>query len=710
MSNRSPRRSQSALSNITNNSGNNININNGNNAMINPPDMNDSRKRQSKRDEAIRRKIENDLKKKRNSVQQVTSPSKKKFKSTSPGSVLSLKPSEPIICKPNLTVYEASQIMSIKKENCVLVVNDEDELLGIFTAKDLAFRIVGSNLNANTTTVDQIMTPNPMCCKTTTLASDALNLMVSKGFRHLPIVNEANQIVSVLDITKCYNEAMLKLERMYENNKKLQDALEGVNNEIGGSTIGSQSLQIIQYFEDLKSLIEGPTLNDVLDESTVPVYIDIKATANDAAILMKNNRTTAVLVKDSKNNDEVTGIFTSKDVVLRVIAAGLDPKTCSVIRVMTPKPDYASSNLSIHQALRKMFDGRYLNLPVIDDESNEIIGIVEVLKLTYATLDQIKSMQNLNSGSGSAASGVNGNGQGLSSSTNNSARDDEKEGPAWNKFWTSLDNDSESLHSVNSDSHSHSHYTQHLDATTSELAQFTGDIGPSDSVSGTGLPASKLNRTLLPTPESESRHSHTADSIVKEIDFDNPFHFKFKSPVGRVHRISFKPSEGFNKLKEIISSKLNKQELLSFTNEEEIEEEEEEQQQQQPKKQVANGKEGEGEEEAVPVSAYDKVDFAISYIDDEADIVAITNDEDLFQCVSISKHLRREKTDLFIHKHDEAPVTYEFVKKDKKNGIETTTGGLNDNDIFGIPNHLLLPSALVALAASIVVVFTFSRK
>ena len=41
-------------------------------------------------------------------------------------------------------------------------------------------------------------------------------------------------------------------------------------------------------------------------------------------MLMKENRTTAVLVKDT--NEQVAGIFTSKDVVLRVIAAGLDPK------------------------------------------------------------------------------------------------------------------------------------------------------------------------------------------------------------------------------------------------------------------------------------------------------------------------------------------------------------------------------------------------
>src|SRR3954454_6370785 len=50
------------------------------------------------------------------------------------------------------------------------------------------------------------------------------------------------------------------------------------------------------------------------------------------------------------------------------------------------------------------------------NETGEIVGMVDVLKLTYATLEQINTM-----GTG------------------------ESEGPAWNKFWLSVDNDSESM-------------------------------------------------------------------------------------------------------------------------------------------------------------------------------------------------------------------------------------------------------------------------
>ncbi|KAG1414329.1 hypothetical protein G6F57_023836 [Rhizopus arrhizus] len=67
--------------------------------------------------------------------------------------------------------------------------------------------------------------------------------------------------------------------------------------------------------------------------------------------MMKEYHTTAVLVNDREG---LAGIFTTKDIVLRVIAAGLNPENCSVVRVMTPHPDTAPPSMTIMDALRKM--------------------------------------------------------------------------------------------------------------------------------------------------------------------------------------------------------------------------------------------------------------------------------------------------------------------------------------------------------------------
>jgi CBS domain-containing protein len=57
------------------------------------------------------------------------------------GTVAALKPSPALTVPENITVAEASQLCAAKRTDCVLVVDDEEGLSGIFTAKDLAYRV-----------------------------------------------------------------------------------------------------------------------------------------------------------------------------------------------------------------------------------------------------------------------------------------------------------------------------------------------------------------------------------------------------------------------------------------------------------------------------------------------------------------------------------------------------------------------------------------
>ncbi|KAJ8658366.1 hypothetical protein O0I10_006051 [Lichtheimia ornata] len=337
-----------------------------------------SRQRQSKKDEAIRKKIEQELSKKRGSTSRIRHTRKVA------GTVSALRPAQALTVRDHISVMEAAQLMAAKRSDCVLVVDDEGHLSGIFTAKDLAYRVVASHMDARATTVNDIMTRNPMCVTADTSAQDALNLMVSRGFRHLPVCNEEGDIFGLLDITKCLYEALNKMERAYGSSRKLYDALEGVEREWNTNS----PAQLVQYMEALREKMSCPDLTTVLDNSA-PVQVPVKANVRDVARLMKEHHTTAVLVMD---HGGLAGIFTSKDIVLRVIAAGLAPETCSVVRVMTPHPDTALPTTSILDGLKKMHDGHYLNLPVIDDDK-QIVGLVDVLRLTYATLDQINSIE-----------------------------------------------------------------------------------------------------------------------------------------------------------------------------------------------------------------------------------------------------------------------------------------------------------------------------
>jgi len=574
--------------------------------------------------------------------------SKVRHKKGPPGTVLALKPSPALQIKPSTTVSEAAQMMAAKREDCVLVTDDDDRIAGIFTAKDLAFRVVGAGIKAREVTIEQIMTKNPLCARTDTSATDALDLMVRKGFRHLPVMDENQDISGILDITKCFYEAMEKLERAYSSSRKLYDALEGVQSELGSS----QPQQIIQYVEALRQKMSGPTLDSVLN-GIPPTTVSVRTSVKEAAQLMKENHTTAVLVQDQGS---ITGIFTSKDVELRVIAPGLDPTTCSVVRVMTPHPDFAPSDMSIQSALRKMHDGHYLNLPVMN-EGGEIVGMVDVLKLTYATLEQINTMGS-----------------------------DGSEGPAWNKFWMSMgDGDTESMMSGEGSQRPTTPGIKSIMESEIRPSIERGDsVMPNDSASHTGAQEDTQSDMHVPSP-------------LAEKDPDNmPFPFKFKAPSGRVHRLQVVANEGYQCLMDNVRSKLGN--------------------------------------EVEAVGGADS--FAMSYLDNEGDTVSITTDEDLKDAIQMAMTSHREKVDLFVHDPSQPPIPSTLNPAPQLPTPDTTSKAVVDGDeprsgsrqrspdarssfaqnkqqqqeiLPGVPNELLLPGAVLTLAAVIVVVFAIGR-
>ena len=93
-------------------------------------------------DQAIRKKIESELSRKRTiSTTHQSSRKQRGGKLAAKGTVAALKPSPALTVPENISVAEASQLCAAKRTDCVLVVDEEEGLSGIFTAKDLAYRV-----------------------------------------------------------------------------------------------------------------------------------------------------------------------------------------------------------------------------------------------------------------------------------------------------------------------------------------------------------------------------------------------------------------------------------------------------------------------------------------------------------------------------------------------------------------------------------------
>jgi len=103
---------------------------------------------------------------------------------------------------PYTSVMDCIKLMNEHMIGAMLVMEDE-KLVGIFTERDILTRVVGAWLDPATTKVGEVMTRDPYCASPTTSLEEAMHIITSKRFRHLPVVENGKVLgmVSSGDLT-----------------------------------------------------------------------------------------------------------------------------------------------------------------------------------------------------------------------------------------------------------------------------------------------------------------------------------------------------------------------------------------------------------------------------------------------------------------------------------------------------------------------------
>ena len=108
------------------------------------------------------------------------------------------------------TIHKCAKIMADAHIAALVVEDDAGILIGIITERDLTQRILAAGLDGKTTAVADAMTANPDVLSPDASVMDALELMQSRGYRHLPIAENGKSIsiVSIRDIYASVKEAL----------------------------------------------------------------------------------------------------------------------------------------------------------------------------------------------------------------------------------------------------------------------------------------------------------------------------------------------------------------------------------------------------------------------------------------------------------------------------------------------------------------------
>lgn len=101
------------------------------------------------------------------------------------------------------TIYTAAKLMVDSNVAAVVVTAEDGALSGIVTERDLTRRVLAERLDAEFVTLSEIMTKNPDTLSPDDKAFEALELMRTRGYRHLPVVDDG-KVVGMVSIRDLY--------------------------------------------------------------------------------------------------------------------------------------------------------------------------------------------------------------------------------------------------------------------------------------------------------------------------------------------------------------------------------------------------------------------------------------------------------------------------------------------------------------------------
>lgn len=139
----------------------------------------------------------------------------------------------------------------------------------------------------------------------------------------------------------------------------------------------------------LESALATTTLSEVVSQP--PLLVAKSATLGETVALMRRERRACVLVVDGSR---LVGIFTERDILMKVVGQVNDIEHAPISAHMTPDPMTLPADANVAYALSKMVLEGFRHIPIVDDDGNPT-GVVS-MRNVIEYLGEIYSREILN--------------------------------------------------------------------------------------------------------------------------------------------------------------------------------------------------------------------------------------------------------------------------------------------------------------------------
>lgn len=117
------------------------------------------------------------------------------------GQVLSTKGHDLWSIAPGATAYHALEIMADKNVGALLVIENE-KLVGMFSERDYARKVILKGKSSKSTTVREVMTSHPICIGAEKSIHECMVIMTNNHIRHVPVMDRGllKGVVTIGDV------------------------------------------------------------------------------------------------------------------------------------------------------------------------------------------------------------------------------------------------------------------------------------------------------------------------------------------------------------------------------------------------------------------------------------------------------------------------------------------------------------------------------
>ncbi len=118
-------------------------------------------------------------------------------------SILAIKGPQVWTIQPDVTVFEALQLMANRDIGALAVVN-HGAVVGIFSERDYARKVILHGKASKETSVAEVMTHPPVTVSANQRVDDCMRLMTNKRTRHVLVI-EGDQLIGMISIGDLVN-------------------------------------------------------------------------------------------------------------------------------------------------------------------------------------------------------------------------------------------------------------------------------------------------------------------------------------------------------------------------------------------------------------------------------------------------------------------------------------------------------------------------